>query len=156
METAKGNILLIDDDKDFVQCTKIFLERRGYSVETAGNGAEGWEKIARGNTDLIVLDIMMDYDAEGFNLAYKLRQNNATRKIPIIIVSGFSQHLQEKMDNFQFVLGQDWPADEYLEKPIELKVLVEKIGAILETRGRAAQADAEAREAQQENRYAFN
>jgi DNA-binding response OmpR family regulator len=125
------NILLIDDDRDFVHSTKAFLEGRGYTVDTAFNGTEGLGKIRTGETDLIVLDIMMDYDAEGFNLAYELRQDDAKRKIPIVIVSGFSQHLSDKMDNFQFILGQDWPADAFLEKPIDLKELAKTIDRIL-------------------------
>ena len=138
MDTEKSNILLIDDDKDFVLSTRTFLEGRGYAVETAGNGTEGWEKIKAGKVDLIVLDIMMDYDAEGFNFAYKLRQDPATQKTPIMIVSGFSQYLQEKMDKFQFVLGQEWPADAYMEKPIDLKVFAEKVGQILELKQKVA------------------
>ena len=121
------NILLIDDDRDFVLSTKTFLEGRGYNVDTAGNGTEGWEKIKAGKPALVVLDIMMDYDAEGFNLAYKLRQDDSRRETPIIIVSGFSKHLSEKMKDFEFVLGQDWPADAYFEKPIDLKELAKSV-----------------------------
>ncbi len=127
MATAKRNILLIDDDRDFVLSTKTFLEGRGYMVETAHNGTEGWEKIQKGKADLIVLDIMMDTDTEGFNLAYKMKDLEATRKIPIVIVSGFPQHLSEKFETFEFVLGRDWPAVAQMEKPIELKELVKII-----------------------------
>jgi DNA-binding response OmpR family regulator len=122
-----GNILLIDDDRDFVLSTKTFLEGRGYQVDTASNGTEGWQKIEVGKPSLVVLDIMMDYDAEGFNLAYKLRQDASLRKTPIIIVSGFSRYLSEKMRDFEFVLGQDWPAEAYLEKPVDLKELAKSI-----------------------------
>ena len=128
---ANRNILLIDDDRDFIQSAKAFLEGRGYTVDTAFNGTEGLGKIRVGGTDLIVLDIMMDSDAEGFNLAYELRKDDARRKIPIVIVSGFPQHLGDKMDDFQFILGQDWPADAFLEKPIDLKELARTIAQIL-------------------------
>ncbi len=131
MATKEMNVLLIDDDRDFVLSTKTFLEGRGYTVETAFNGQEGWEKIKSGKAKLIVLDIMMDYESEGFNLAYKLRQDELTKKIPIIIVSGFSQHLSGNMEKFEFVLGRDWPADAYMEKPINLKELAAKIDNIL-------------------------
>ena len=131
MTTTNKRILLIDDDRDFVLSTKAFLEGRGYTVDTAFNGTEGWAKIMVGQTGLIVLDIMMDYDAEGLNLAYKLRQDEALRKTPIVILSGFSQHLSEKMQDFQFVLGQDWPADAFLEKPVDLKELAKTIDRIL-------------------------
>ncbi len=138
-----GKILLIDDDRDFVQSTKAFLEGRGYKVDTACNGTEGLGKITSGAPDLIVLDIMMDNDAEGFNLAYELKKDDARRKIPIVIVSGFPRHLSDKMDDFQFILGQEWPADAFLEKPIDLKELAGTIGRILpQSHGEAAVAGA--------------
>ena len=120
-------ILMIDDDKDFVLSTKTFLEGRGYQVDTAHNGADGWEKIQKGQADLIVLDIMMDTDTEGFNLAYKMKEMEATRRIPIVIVSGFPQHLDEKFEKFEFILGREWPAVAQMEKPIELKELAKII-----------------------------
>ena len=131
MTGEKKNILMIDDDKDFVLSTKTFLEGRGYRVETAHNGTEGWEKIKEGKADLIVLDIMMDTDNEGFNLAYKMKETEATKRIPIIIVSGFSQYLKEKMDQFEFIMGREWPAAAQMDKPINLKDLANTIGRIL-------------------------
>ena len=131
MEMENRNILLIDDDRDFVLSTKTFLEGRGYKVDTAHNGADGWRKIKADKPGLVVLDIMMDYDAEGFNLAYSLRQDDNLQKIPIIIVSGFERHLSEKIKEFEFVLGQDWPADAYLEKPVNLKELAKSIERFL-------------------------
>lgn len=127
MTSTARRILMIDDDKDFVLSTKTFLEGRGYQVDTAHNGTDGWEKIQKGQADLIVLDIMMDTDTEGFNLAYKMKEMEATRKIPIVIVSGFPQHLDEKFEKFEFILGREWPAVAQMEKPIELKELVKVI-----------------------------
>jgi DNA-binding response OmpR family regulator len=135
MTVTKRTILLIDDDKDFVMSTKVFLEGRGYLVETAFNGTEGWEKIQKGNIDLIVLDVMMDTDAEGFNLAFKMKDTQSTQKIPIVIVSGFPQHMEEKMDQFEFVLGRQWPAAAQMEKPIQLKELVKIVDRILAPSG---------------------
>jgi CheY-like chemotaxis protein len=142
MGMENGHILLIDDDRDFVLSTKTFLEGRGYQVDTAINGTEGWKKIQAGKPDLVVLDIMMDYAAEGFNLAYQLRQDDSLRATPIIIVSGFSKHLNEKMKEFEFVLGQDWPADAYIEKPVNLKELAKSIGKLVPKTGTESQRTA--------------
>jgi DNA-binding response OmpR family regulator len=131
MEKAPKRVLLIDDDQDFVFSTKTFLEGRGYFVDTASNGQEGWEKLTTYQNDLVVLDIMMDYEAEGFNLAYKLRKEEKFKGLPVIIVSGFTHHLNEKMDKFEFVMGRDWPADAFMEKPINLKSLADKIETFL-------------------------
>lgn len=131
MAKLPKRVLLIDDDQDFVFSTRTFLEGRGYSVDTAANGQEGWEKLMTGQNDLVVLDIMMDYEAEGFNLAYKLRQEEKFKGLPVIIVSGFTHQLNAKMDKFEFVMGRDWPADAFMEKPINLKSLADKIETFL-------------------------
>ncbi len=131
MSEKKKNILVIDDDKDFVLSTKTFLEGRGYAVEAAHNGTEGWEKIQEKKPDLIVLDIMMDYETEGFNLAYKMKENQILQKIPIVIVSGFPQYLDKLSDKFEFILGRDWPAAAQFEKPVDLKELAGTIQRVL-------------------------
>jgi CheY-like chemotaxis protein len=131
MANEKKNILVIDDDRDFVLSAKTFLEGRGFKVDTAYNGTEGWEKIQSGKSDLIVLDIMMDYDTEGFNLAYKMKGNPSLKKIPIIIVSGYPQHLDKLYDKFAFILDQDWPAAAQFEKPVDLKELANTISRVL-------------------------
>ena len=147
MGTEKKNILLIDDDKDFVLSTKTFLEGRGYTVDTAHDGTEGWAKIKAGKADLLILDIMMDTDYEGFHVANKMKEDQALKKIPIIIVSGFSQHLKDEMDaawpwrkawgtpgsliNFEFILGRDWPGVDQLDNPINLQELAAMIGRVL-------------------------
>lgn len=128
-ETKK--ILVIDDDADLVQSVAAYLGSRGYAVRTASNGTEGMERLQAERPDLIVLDIMMDYDAEGFNLAYRLHEDPETRAIPIVIVSGFGEHLADKFSSFDFVLGRDWPAAELLEKPVDLGRLAGVIARLL-------------------------
>lgn len=127
MTVAKKKILLIDDDRDFVLSTKLFLEGRGYQVDTAHSGNEGWDRIQNMSPDLIVLDIMMDTDTDGFNLAFKMKETESMRRIPIVIVSGFPKHLDEKFEKFEFILGRDWPAAAQMEKPIELRELAKVI-----------------------------
>lgn len=131
MSEKKKSILVIDDDQDFVLSTKTFLEGRGYAVEAAHNGTEGWKKIKEKKPDLIVLDIMMDYETEGFNLAYKMKESEFLQKIPIVIVSGFPQYLDKLSDKFEFILGRDWPAAAQFEKPVDLKELAATIQRVL-------------------------
>ncbi len=130
MSTAK-HILIVDDDKDLVASMKTFLEARSYAVETAHNGSEARASLAKQRPDLIVLDIMMDTDAEGFNLAYKLKEDPATRQIPIIIVSGFTDHLDSKMQSFEFIQGRDWPAAKFFDKPVNLSALAESVQRLI-------------------------
>jgi DNA-binding response OmpR family regulator len=125
------HILIVDDDREFAQSAKDFLAVRGYQVVLAHNSAEAQKALDRQRPDLVVLDIMMDYDAEGFNWAYKLKTNEATKWLPIIIVSGFEEHLARKYDSFAFIEGREWPAAQMFKKPVQLNELAQSIGTIL-------------------------
>ena len=117
---TKKNILIVDDDKDLANSVKAYFEARGYGVRMAHSGDDGMHEIETYRPDLLLLDIMMDCDADGFNLAYKLKEDKAYREIPIIILSGYMDHLKDKLKSFEFVLGRDWPAVEEIKKPASL------------------------------------
>jgi two-component system OmpR family response regulator len=135
------HILIVDDDRDFAHSAKDFLQARGYQVALAHNSAAAQKALEQQRPDLIVLDIMMDYDAEGFNWAYKLKTAEETKWLPIIIVSGFEKHLSRKYDSFAFIEGREWPAAQMFQKPVQLSELATAIGAILaEIESRAPQA----------------
>jgi CheY-like chemotaxis protein len=128
----RKRILLVDDDRDLVAGVKAYLEARGYEVDTAHSGVEGRERIAAGRPDLVVLDIMMDYDTDGFNVAFKLREDPATADIPVIIMSGFTKELDTKTSVFEPMMYRDWPAAKFLEKPVKLADLAAAIADLLD------------------------
>ncbi len=130
MATQK-RILVIDDDEDLVLSTTALLRARGWEAEGARNSTDGLKMIQEWRPDLLVLDIMMDNDTEGFQLAYKLKEDPELRNLPVIIVSSFQEHLADKMDKFQFVLGNDWPAEALLEKPVKPEKLAETVAGLL-------------------------
>lgn len=110
-------ILMVDDDRDFVQAVTTLLNASGYEVVTASNGQEGFEKAKKVNPDLISLDVMMQDDSEGFNIAKKLSENEVTRDIPVIIVTGIKKAGEFAYD---YNTGEvRVPAKAFLEKPIE-------------------------------------
>ena len=127
----RKRILLVDDDRDLVAGVKAYMEARGYDVDTAHSGVEGREKIAAGRPDLVVLDIMMDYDTDGFNVAFKLREDPATADIPVIIMSGFTKELDTKTHVFEPMMYRDWPAAKFMEKPVKLADLAAAIAELL-------------------------
>ncbi len=133
-------ILVVDDDRDLVQTTRTFLEARGYAVRTAHSGVEAREELKRERPDLVVLDIMMDYDTDGFNVAYKLRDEPETERIPVIIVSGFTKELDTKTHIFEPMMYRDWPAARFFEKPVKLGALADAIAELLA--GQAGAGDA--------------
>jgi len=131
---AKGaEILIIDDDRDLVESIRIVLESRKYGVRVAYNGKDGFQKIQEKAPDLILLDVMMATDTEGFSLAYKLRNNPAYREIPIIMVTGFTKKMAEAgPEKFQHIMGENWPVTQLLEKPIDPEELLSVIEGVLE------------------------
>jgi redox-sensing transcriptional repressor len=128
---ATKKILVVDDDRDLVASIQAFLQGRGYAVATAGNGKEAYASIVKDRPDLIVLDVMMDYDEEGMVLASALKTDGPTRDIPILMLSGFNvqQDVREKV--LASLMGQNLPAEIFMEKPVRLAELAERIELLL-------------------------
>ena len=131
MDTGK-DILIIDDDRDLVSSIRIVLESKDYNVRAAYNGKEGFGKIEEKTPDLIVLDVMMATDTEGFDLAFKLKNNPKYQGIPIVMITAFPKKMAEEgPDKFQHILGESWPVSHFLEKPIDPEELLSTIDDIL-------------------------
>ena len=79
---TKGEILLVDDDPDFRDALQIILENHGYTVRTASNGTEALEALKIKKPDLMILDVMMATDTEGFDLAYQLKKIPGFKDLP--------------------------------------------------------------------------
>jgi len=124
-------ILVVDDDRDLVASIEAFLTARGYAVTTAGNGKEAYARIVRDHPDLIILDVMMDYDEEGMVLASALKTDGPTRDIPILMLSGFNVQADVRDKVLDSLMGQDLPAETFLEKPVRLADLAERVDALL-------------------------
>lgn len=127
-----ADILIIDDDRDLVNSIEIILQTRNYQVRSAFNGKDGYAKIEKKAPDLILLDVMMATDTEGFDLAYKLRDNPKYRDIPIVMITSFTQKMAEQgPDRFQHILGEAWPVSSFLEKPVDPEVLLSTVEKVL-------------------------
>ncbi|MFH1625394.1 MAG: response regulator, partial [Pseudomonadota bacterium] len=121
-----------EDDRDVVNSIRIILESKDYSVRCAYNGKEGYTRIKEKAPDLIILDVMMSTDTEGFDLAFKLRDDPQYTNIPIVMVTGFTRKMAEEgPERFQHILGESWPVSHVFEKPIDPEVLLSTIQALL-------------------------
>ena len=123
-------VVLIDDDQDFTEALRIFLEGRGMQVWVAGNGQEGLALAREVQPDIILLDIMMDYLNEGFVVAGEIKKDPVLSKKPVVFITGFEQHMEENLDTFSMALAE-WNAAAIMSKPIEPAELAEKIQKIL-------------------------
>lgn len=123
-------IVIIDDDPSFLEITGAILRRFGYEVLTTTNTQDGLRLIEEEQPDLLVLDIMMATVDEGLRFAVKLRQNEALRKLPIIIVS--AQPESEKGYKRSVDEDLDWiAADIFMEKPVDPQALRHNIELLL-------------------------
>jgi CheY-like chemotaxis protein len=124
-----ARILIVDDEKEVIFLIKFILEKSGHTVSTASNGQEALAALgvdpddpAAALPDIILLDVMMPI-MDGYTASIKLRENERTRKIPILVVTahGDMRHLFEAASN---ISG-------YLQKPFEPKKLKEQVEKIL-------------------------
>ncbi len=117
-------IAIIDDDPDIIEAVTLLLRVNEHIVLSAGNIRDGFELIEKEQPDLVILDVMMDEPDDGFFLAIKLRKKGFT--MPIFMLSSVSKAL-----GMEFGTGESLPVDEFLEKPISPKVLLDKINSYL-------------------------
>lgn len=111
------NILLIDDEFDFVDTTCNRLTRRGFSARIALTCAEGLTIIESGWPNVVVLDVMLP-DRDGMDLLQEIKARWPA--LPVILLTGHAS-MQAGLR------GLDYGASDYCLKPIDLEVLVEKI-----------------------------
>ena len=119
-------VLIVDDDDVLVKTVTAVLASR-YTVRTAANGKEALKRVEEQRPDLIVLDVMMDYMSEGFDVARTLRTNPKTKSIPIIMLTGVDQEY-----NYRMEVDESWvPCDRYFEKPIDPEKLLAEVEVLI-------------------------
>lgn len=142
---AEGQrLLMIDDDPDFVAGVSAILQSAGYTVDAEGNPKDGFETLQKGNYDLLLLDIMMGRGAEGIMVARKIRKDPALRDIPVLIITGIREQMAFLFPG-QPVHPGFVEVDELVEKPVDPRLLLSKVKALLElAEAKKAQAGREA------------
>lgn len=113
-------ILVVDDDPEIVSFLKRGLTYEGYTVDTAGDGAEALAKAREREPDLVVLDVMMP-GMDGIEVSRRLRQGS---EVPILMLTA-------KGTVSDRVAGLDSGADDYLVKPFSFDELLARIRALL-------------------------
>jgi CheY-like chemotaxis protein len=120
---TKKTVLLVDDDADFVEMNRVVLENNGYRIVVAYNWTECLEKVRSEKPDLIILDVMMATQSEGFNVSRDLRNSEHTKNIPLIMVTSVNETVP-----FKFEPDDTWlPVDTFIEKPIAPERLLAEV-----------------------------
>lgn len=123
-------ILIIDDDPDITEAMKVVLDNRGFNVEVAHNITDGKAKATAIKPDLMILDVMMESNQDGFNLARDCKGDPELKEIPILMVTGVKE--QTGIDFKSEAGDQTWlPVDEFLDKPVKPDVLLQKVDELL-------------------------
>lgn len=118
-----SRILVVEDEESFVDALTVGLEREGFSVDIARNGAEALDRFKTNKPDLVLLDMMLPI-ISGLDVCTEIRRSS---DVPIIIVSAKSSELDT-------VVGLEVGADDYVTKPYRMRELVARIRAVLRRR----------------------
>jgi DNA-binding response OmpR family regulator len=125
----QATILVVDDDLDFVNITRMILESQHYQVITAANGEQGLQVMRREKPDLVILDIMMSYIMDGLDVRRKMAEDGALQHIPVIMVTSLtSTRAQGEMPGHDYIPDSQW-----LNKPIDPDLLLERVRELLGT-----------------------
>ena len=119
-------ILLVDDEQDIVTIIGKVLKKNGYEITTAKDGLDCIDKVSREQPDLILLDNMMP-NMDGPTTLSKLKASKKTADIPVIMVTALA-------DQEHITGAQKGGAIEYIIKPFDYTVLLEKIAQALESK----------------------
>jgi two-component system, cell cycle response regulator len=130
---SKAKILVVDDIKQNVKLLRVILTTSDYDVVEAYDGEEALEKVKTENPDLILLDIMMP-KLTGYEVCHKLRKDETTKNIPIIMITA----LHEMDDRIQ---GIEVGADDFISKPFNKSELLARVRSLLRMRRVTAKKD---------------
>jgi DNA-binding response OmpR family regulator len=119
----KKKILIVEDEESLLKLESILLTSKGYQVRGAANGAAALEAIAADPPDLVLLDIMLP-EIDGFEVCQRIKQNEATKHIPVIMLT--AKKSREDMSRGEKV-GADW----YITKPFKSAMVIETIQRFL-------------------------
>ncbi len=123
MENEKKTVLLVDDSATNNLLLQVVFEQNDFAVEVAFSGKEALKTLSKKKIDVVLLDLMMPH-MSGFDVLEAIRGNEATAKIPVLIVSADSEQADEDK---AMAMG----ANHYFEKPLQLNAIVEKVKSIL-------------------------
>jgi len=119
-------VLIVEDNPSVLRATSYILEKEGYEVLTAQNGLEGLKKAKENSPDLLILDVMLP-GIDGFEICHRLRGEPQTANLPIVMFSAKGQESDKAM-------GMKMGADDYLTKPVDRIVLLDKVADLLAAR----------------------
>jgi len=124
---SAGKILVVDDDPDFVEYTRIVLESHGYQVRTAATVDQALELMRREKPDVALLDVMMSYVLDGINLTRQMQDDPELYDIPIIMISA----IVSKEEAAVFPAQSDLLVHHFMTKPVDPADLIRQVDELV-------------------------
>ena len=119
MFRKKTHVLLVDDEKDFVEMLRRALQVEGVRVTPAFSGSEGFDRVVNGRFDVAILDLKMPH-MDGMEVLRRIRKTTTTTEVIILTAYGSVKSSVESMKTGAF---------DYIEKPVDIKELLLRIEA---------------------------
>lgn len=123
-EKKSKTVLLVDDDRDFLEMHTAVLEHRGYEVITAQSSDECMAKLGETKPDIVILDVMMEQFDSGFKASEKIKQKY--KNLPVMLLTSIGTQTNLDFSSSKEVLEVSG-ADALLDKPVSPKVLIDEI-----------------------------
>ena len=123
----KGQILVVDDDKEVVRLMRAYLEQAGYKVLAAYDGETAVHMLRREKPDLLLLDLMLP-DRDGYDITRLVRGDPTLAHIPIIMLTA-------RVEDTDKIIGLEIGADDYVSKPYNPREVVARVRARLRSQG---------------------
>lgn len=125
-----AKIMVVDDDPDMRETLEMILGSAGYAVVTACNGEDCLARLKDEKPDLLILDLLMP-KMDGFEVCKALKDPRRAKYagMPVIILSSIREGVSQR--RYELETGIQLDVDDYVEKPVESKVLLERVGRIL-------------------------
>ena len=134
-----AKILIVDDDPDMRLAIGSVLRSRSYDVIEAGDGEEALRKLEEEKPDLMLLDLLMP-KMDGFAVVKELKNAQEDySNIPILIISSIREEASHR--RYELEVGHELDVDEYIEKPIEPFILLERVQRLLSKGGKDAKTN---------------
>ena len=122
-----AKILVVDDDPDFVEATRLVLEAHGYEVCSAASGDEGLTKVQSEAPDLVILDVIMSSILDGLHMSQRMQESPELKRTPILMVTSIANSDYAAL----------FPTDEYIHingfisKPVSSDALLGRVSELL-------------------------
>ena len=128
-----AQIFIVDDDARVSEAARHQLTAAGHQCTVIGNGKQAIESLSNAEPDLVILDVMLP-GTSGFEVCRTLRRKANTYKVPVIFVSAMG-------GEEEIMHGLAQGADDYLVKPLDLRVLMQRVDALLRAHGKGTDVD---------------